>query len=393
MNWRGWAGVGAALLLGCAEPDVAPATVGTSASADALGADASLDGNPATDAGGADAAAPDGATSDATPSDTAPVDGAAADSGDAGAVDSAASKYPLCSKLLTCVGVACSSAAGIDCAQPCLSGASPAAAAAIQPFLQCADQYCAKGLCAGVSDANCLLNCAWQKCISAAMACGGDGKKGEASCASAFGCMEGCKDKGGTCIFDCYSAMSSAAQAQFDALGGCSAAAGGKDPFAACPNQALTCLAGGKTGSDDCWKLASCSSACEKLSDGAKSLCIGDCWSKATKEAQAQWIAVIQCGDQASSACYSPLVQCIAPSGTKTCLDTLGCWETCDKGGSGDACGLQCLHDASPSEGAKVVALMQCMADKCGSCKGAKSCEDKCLQEQCKAPLTACLAP
>ena len=394
-----------ALLASCAEEPVAPATLGTSASADALAADASLDGSAASDATSGDTATTDatvgdGTTADGTTTDGTASDATAADSSpsdiaalDGNAADAAPAKYPLCSQLLTCVGVACSSASTIDCAQPCLSGASAISGAAIQPFLKCTDQYCAKGLCAGVSDPKCLMNCSWQKCLGAAMACGGDGKTGTATCASAFGCMEGCKDKGGTCIFDCYAALSGAAQAQFDALGACSAAAGGKDPFEVCPNQALTCIADGKTGTDDCWKLASCTNSCEKLGEGAKAICIGECWAKASKVAQAQWIAIIQCGEQSSAACSAPLVTCIAPSGTKTCLDTLGCWETCNKASSGDMCGMQCLHDASPTEGKKVVELMQCMAAKCGSCKGAKDCEDKCLQEQCKAALNGCLAP
>lgn len=390
MSWRGWVIATVVVVAGCGQDEVAPMSVGTGASADAVGGDVAIDGSTGADILTADSATGDSAAADAAAAD---LSGADVTSGTDATTADAAAKYPKCSQLLTCVGVACSSAAGIDCAQPCLSGASASSAAALQPFLNCTDQYCAKGLCAGLNDPKCLLSCAWQKCLGAAMACGGDGKTGEASCTSAFGCMEGCKDKGGTCIFDCYAALSAPAQAQFDALGACSAAAGGKDAFSACPNQALTCLASGKTGTQDCWKLASCASGCDKLADSAKSLCISGCWSSATKEAQAQWIALLQCGDQAGSACYLPLVTCVAPSGSKTCLDTLGCWEACDKGTGGDGCGMQCLHDASPSEGKKVIALMQCMADKCGFCKGAKDCEDKCLQEQCKSALNGCLAP
>ena len=387
----GWLATALVAIAACAQEDVVPVSVGTGASADALAGDVALDGS-----GLGDGESIDGSAGDAATPDQAATDAAGGDVGtavDVGEPDAAAAKYPKCSQLLTCVGVACNSSSGIDCAQPCMSGASATSAAAIQPFLQCADQYCAKGLCAGLNDPKCLLSCAWQKCMASAMACGGDGKTGQATCTSAFGCMEGCKDKGGTCIFDCYAALSAAAQAQFDALGACAAAAGGKDAFSACPNQALTCVAGGKTGTDDCWKLSSCSTDCDKLSEGAKAMCIGDCWGKATKAAQAQWIAVVQCGDQSGGACLTPLVTCIAPSGTKTCLDTLGCWEACDKAQKGDACGFQCLRDATPNEGKKVIALMQCMADKCAACKGAKDCENKCLNDQCKPILNACLAP
>jgi hypothetical protein len=382
-----------------ADPEV-PATIGTAAGADGAGADASFDASATGDTASSDTTPGDSAASDASAQDAGPSDAAANDANandvnpsDANATDAAPAKYPLCSQLLTCVGVACSSANTIDCAAPCLAGASAAASAAIKPFLDCTDQACAKGLCAGSSDPKCLGNCGWDKCLTPALACGADGKSGTADCSSAFGCLEGCKNQGGNCAFNCYAALSPTAQVQLNNLSACSAAAGNQDAFSVCPNQALTCLTGGKTGSDDCWKLLGCTSACDQGSDAVKAQCVGTCWSKASKDAQGQWISVLQCGDSSTPACATPLLTCVQPSGAKTCLDTLGCWETCSKAAAGDSCGLQCLRDASPAEGKKVVDLMQCIAQQCGSCKGDQTCEDKCTQEKCKPALTGCLAP
>lgn len=376
-------------LAACAQDPEVPATIGSSAGVDSLASDAAIDASAAGDGNANDSGAVDGSPSDTAAGDSGGSDAAGSDN----ASDAASAKYPLCSQLLTCVGVACASGNDPACAAPCLAGASATAAAAIKPFLDCSAQFCAKGLCAGSSDPGCLGNCAWQKCLAPALACGADGKSGTADCASAFGCLEGCKNQGGNCAFGCYAALSPAAQDQFDNLGACSTAAGSADPFGACPSQALTCLSAGKTGNSDCFALLGCTAGCEQGSDAAKAACIGACWSQASKDAQGQWIAVLQCGNSASAACATPLLSCVQPSGTKNCLDTLGCWGACDKAGSGDACGLQCLRDASAAEGKKVIALTQCVAEQCASCKGDKACEDQCTQQKCKAALTSCLAP
>lgn len=383
------------VLAACGGDPEVPATVGTATGADGAGADASFDASGNGDTASSETTPGDSAANDTSAQDSVPGDANASDASasDANVADAAPAKYPLCSQLLTCFGVACSSASGLECAAPCLAGASAAASAAIKPFLDCADQACAKGLCAGSGDPKCLGNCAWEKCLTPALACGADGKSGSADCSSAFGCLEGCKNQGGNCAFNCYAALSPAAQGQLDNLGACSAAAGNQDAFSACPTQALTCLTGGKTGSDDCWKLLGCTSSCDQGSDAVKAQCIGNCWSKASKDAQSQWISVLQCGDSSTPACATPLLTCVQPSGSKTCLDTLGCWEACSKAAAGDSCGLQCLRDASPAEGKKVVELMQCIAQQCSSCKGEKSCEDKCTQEKCKPAVTGCLAP
>lgn len=329
------------------------------------------------------------------PADTAspPVDGVVTPDVplDAAQADGAVAKYQLCSQLLTCAWVACGNSADPNCAAPCLSVASPTATAAITPYLSCVKNNCVAGACAKDPSPKCIGDCVGAKCMMAAIACGADGKYGPEPCPSAFSCLEGCKDKGPECSYGCYAKLSKPAQAQMDALFTCAAAAGDQDAFAACPAQALTCIASGKTGSGGCAALFVCMDSCNSLPEAAKVGCLANCWGTATPTAQTQWIEISKCMQAPAVPCGQTFASCAEPKGTKTCLDALACWDTCDKGQKKADCHLGCLSAASPVEATKAGNLLVCMGSKCQACKGDKTCEDQCAKTTCKADFEACL--
>ncbi|MBM4342018.1 MAG: hypothetical protein FJ100_01375 [Deltaproteobacteria bacterium] len=418
------------LVAACQGTDVAPATIGNVGGADVASADGKLgDGAaPTADAGAISDGGVSGGTETAAGTDAAVVqDGAVAvpdtalgpdngtpvtDSGqpttdgaeplpdgvvtpdvplDAAQPDGAVAKYQLCSQLLTCVWVACGNSADPNCAAPCLSVASPLAAAGVAPYLNCAKNNCIAGACAKDPSPKCIGDCVGAKCMMAAIACGADGKYGPEPCPSAFGCLEGCKDKGPECSYGCYAKLSKPAQAQMDALFTCAAAAGDKDAFEACPSQALTCIAGGKTGSGNCTSLFVCMDSCNSLPEAAKVGCLGGCWGTATPAAQSLWIAISKCMQAPAAPCGQTFATCAEPKGTKTCLDALGCWDGCDKAQKKADCHLGCLSAASPVEATKAGNLLVCMGAKCDSCKGDKTCESECTKTKCKTEFESCL--
>lgn len=404
----------------CDGGTVAPATVGTSSGADAAKTDGALgdgassgsaDGTAGDTSGiaGSDlGAASDGSLSDAAGSDLASAgndtsttgsDAAAtgSDSGsppplDAAQPDGAVAKYQLCSQLLSCVFVACGGSADPKCADICLGSASPLAASGVAPFLSCVTNYCVNGMCAGNQSAKCIGDCTGQKCIVPAIACGADGKSGGADCTTVFGCIDGCKEKGLDCMSGCYAALTKGGQKQLDDLVACGNASGGKDPFAACPSQALTCIAAGKSGTGKCAPLFACMDGCNSLSgDAAKTTCLSGCWSSATPAAQQQWIEISKCINAPTPSCGPALAACAEPSGTKTCLDAIGCWGACDAAQKKADCHLGCITAATPAEGNKAANLLICVGSQCKYCNGDKTCEDTCTKTKCKAELDNCL--
>ena len=416
----------------CTDTAVAPAVIGTAGGGDAVGSDGQLgDGAVAADGaktaadgavapGGETAVGADGAIQNDTvatvevtpiadapaqpdaapPADTTLPDGfvppdiATAEvvyTPDAAQPDGATAKYQLCSALLTCVWVSCGGNWDATCANVCLGSAGAAATAAIAPYLTCVNAYCTNGLCAGNPSKTCVAECAGQKCNFPAIACGADGKTGSAECALAFGCLDSCKEKGAECSFACYANLSKPAQTQLDALFSCAIAAGGQDPFGACPSQALTCFASGKSGSGGCAPLFGCIDGCNKLNDSQKVGCMSACWAAATPTAQQQWVAISKCINAPNAACAGTLTACAAPTGNKTCLDTVTCWGNCDKGGQKADCHLGCLTAASVAESNKAADLFICMGTLCKPCNGNKACEDECVKTKCATQFTNCL--
>ncbi len=372
--------VAATLLASCGSDTTAPLQVGTSTDATSATGDSSLSGDGSM---GSDASLGDGQSSGDSVSTTdtsAPSDSSA---------DSAA-KYPLCSELFTCTAVACGGSWGKDCAKPCLDGGSIAAKAALQPYLDCIDTYCTKGVCAGSSVPGCMDKCSGDKCFAKMLACGADGASGGAGCSTAFNCITGCQNKGLACYFGCYGGMSKAGQAQFDALTNCALAAGGGDAFAQCPSQSLACMADGKTGSNDCKGMLACTTTCQGLGKDAAGVCLGNCWASGKSDAQGEWLAVLACDSTPTAGCSDAFGKCIPSTGTQTCLDTLGCWSKC---GTSQSCPFDCVGEASPAEGKKVADLIYCQNANCKYCAGNAMCEDTCRKTDCGTEWTACLAP
>ena len=424
-------------LTGCATENVAPVIVGTAGAADTALGDGGLgDGASATGDGqvtpgpGADGqtSGTDGqiaATDSATGGETAVLtDGSIADGTavgpdgvqpvtdapppadgtggpetsvtpdiamDSAQPDGAVAKYQLCSQLLTCVWVACGGTPDPKCAEPCLGVASASATAGVTPYLDCVKNYCINGKCAGTPTAQCMNDCVGQKCMFTVIGCGADGKTGTEPCFTAFDCLEACKEKGAECSYACYSKLTKAAQNQLDALFNCANASGGSDPFAACPSQAYTCIAGGKSGSGGCSTLWVCMDSCNGLPEGDKVGCLGNCWGAASASAQKQWIDISKCLASPVAPCGQTLATCAEPKGTKTCLDALGCWDACEKAQKKADCHLGCLSAASPVEATKVGNLLVCMGSQCKACNGDKTCEGDCVKAKCKTEFEGCL--
>lgn len=405
------------LLAACGTDQGAP-TLGSTAIGDAA---APGDDGPLGDrlagadgAGSADATAVDGGAvlSDATIFDgTAPGDTVAGQDGVPGqdsapGADSGTatpdttypdvpSKYELCSTLMTCVTVSCDGASNKSCAATCTDVASPAAKAAIAPFVACLDQYCFEGMCKGSSDSDCVGVCVMTKCLPKMIGCLADGKSGKATCDTAFGCIDTCQEEGFGCMGNCWSAMTPQAQADFDAITACTNAAGGENPYASCTEQLFKCLSAGKVGTKTCLELMSCNVGCNGSSKAKEAICNGVCYGQSSAAAQQAWLGVAQCDPGGNeTACAQGIVACSDPTGTKTCLDTISCNDACKKSGKPDGeCLFACLHQASKVEAQKTVDLFLCVEKQCKpGCDGNKTCEDKCMQSgTCKAQFKGCL--
>lgn len=353
------------------------AAQGDGQTADTVGLTDALSGNDGV-------AGDDAQTADGTPSDSTPAD--------VGTKDTSPPKYPTCSALLQCGAGACSATGWLDgCDKVCLDNASAAAQTGWAPIATCIDTQCKKGVCAGSSDPNCIGSCVGQKCLTKLAACGADGKTGSANCSSYYTCLTGCKNGGSNCVGDCYAALSAAAQAQIGNVDACVSAAGGADPFATCPEQSLSCLANGATGSATCEEAWACTAGCTG-NEGQKAACMGTCFGKASSAAQAAFAKVVICEEKgAKVGCPDAYIGCLNPTGTKTCVEALNCYKTCNQADpvAKAKCSFGCLDAASAVEAKKAVVYGAC-TDTC-NCAGDQACETKCNQTTCKTALDACL--
>lgn len=363
--------------------------IGDGASADLVGtSDTAATDDTGADGQAADAAPGDVQVTDMTGSDAQGSDAQAPDAvADGLTSDGSVAKYAACSTLFYCSQLACFPDFAAGCEQTCTGAATPAAAAQIAPVFACVDQLCRSGLCEGASDPKCVSDCAYKRCGYKMVECTSDGAKGNAGCDSVFTCIAGCKDDI-KCQGACFGAMNANGQAEFEALMSCASAAGGTDPFKACPGQALKCAAGGKTGAAGCMDTLGCFESCPKNDTGN---CGGICFGKATAEAQKQVIVAAKCFDNNTDpSCAGALASCIDPKGSKNCVDTIGCLEKCGK--SNDACNMVCFQAASKAELQKFLALFQCSDAACkAKCAGNQSCEGVCSKQACPAQWNACL--
>ncbi len=352
-------------------------TVGSDAGDDALG----------TDATGADATVSDSAVDDSTVNDSAGTD-AIADTGPA--------KYPECLSLIGCIAQSCSPANWAPgCDATCLTGTSPAVAAGYASVSACIQNTCRDGLCKGSSDPKCIGQCIGAKCMNKIAVCGANGKTGTAICGSYFTCSQACgtaKDPL-ACVSTCYAALSDGAQSEYAALDACTSAAGGSDAFASCPEQALTCLAGGASGNKSCIDALGCAGACNIGTDAQKGACMTQCWSQTSSAAQTAFAGALKCSGINKTGCVDSMLACTDPSGTATCTATLTCMQGCQQTDpqAKATCFYGCLHTASPAEAKKNLDLQVCMGN-C-NCNGDQTCTNTCLLGPCKAALATCQAP
>ena len=326
------------------------------------------------------------ATSDSGPQvDTAPK------------ADTGPSKYPDCLSLIGCVAQGCSASNWANgCDSVCLTGASPSVATAYASVSGCIQNTCRDGICNGSTDSQCMNTCIGQKCMGKIAVCGADGKSGAATCASYFTCSDACKSAGSqalACISNCYAAMSATAQGEYGALDACVSAAGGADAFGSCPQQALTCLAGGASGSKSCLDALVCSGGCNVGTDTQKSMCMSGCWSQTTPAGQGEFAAAMKCNGPNKTGCVDSMLACLEPSGTGTCTGSLTCMQGCNQtdGQAKAACSYGCLHSTSPAEAKKNLELQVCMGG-C-NCNGVQTCDNACLTGPCKTALATCQAP
>lgn len=356
--------------------------------------DVSLDGALGDGATGDDTATASDALSDTSSDSSSGTDGTA--SGTDALADSGPAKYPACISLIGCVAQSCPAtnwSTGCDAA--CLPGASPAVASAYASVSSCIENTCRDGLCKGSSDPKCIGECIGKKCMNKIAVCGADGKTGQAQCGSYFTCTAACgsdKDPLG-CVSGCYAALSTSAQSQYAALDACVSAAGGADAFASCPEQALTCLAAGASGSKTCLEALSCSGACDTGTDAQKAACMTACWSQTSAKGQTAFAAALKCNASSKTGCVDAMLTCTEPNGIGTCTASLTCMQGCQQSDpqAKSTCFYGCLHSASPAEAKKNLELQVCMGG-C-NCKGDQKCTDTCLTTTCKAQLTACQAP
>lgn len=382
MRYRLWFG-SMALVAACGTTPAAP-VVGTSTGVDGQsGADGAIgDSTASGDAAGGDAPVlADGTATDADAED------ALTPGNDVPPIDVPAAKYTTCSMLLTCSQFACAPDVAAGCETVCTNAATPAATAQFQPVIDCIDQFCRKGICAGGGTANCMSDCAQKKCAHKTLACSADGQSGAATCDTAFPCFAKCADNF-ACTTACYAALSPAAQTDFAALMTCAAAAGGEDPFKSCPMQALKCTTAAKTGSASCFQTLACTGKCSKGDDA----CGAKCYADASATAQAQFVAAITCLQAQPGQCAAAMVACIEPNGTKNCVELIVCSDQCKKSGGGDSCTFACVKQGDKAEVAKLLAFVTCSDTQCKpKCAGDPLCTQTCEKSTCNLQQQACL--
>ncbi len=343
-----------------------------------------------------DSALGDGVTAtDGTTSDTITLtDGT--DSTDAMATDTAPAKYPDCLSLINCVAQSCTPANwATGCDATCLTGTSPTVSTEYASVSTCIQTTCRDGLCKGSSDPKCIGDCIGQKCLNKVAVCGADGKTGAAKCGSYFTCTQACTSNKDplVCISGCYAALSATAQGQYAALDACTSAAGGTDAFAACPEQVLTCLASGASGSKSCIDALGCAGACDIGTDAQKAACMTACWAQTTPAGQTAFAGAMKCQGAANAGCVNSMLACTDPQGTATCTGTITCIQGCAQPDpvAKSTCTYGCIHSASKTEAKKLLDLQVCIGG-C-NCKGDKTCDNTCLTGPCKAALATCQAP
>ncbi len=310
---------------------------------------------------GSDAVA-DGADGDTTPgSDAVTTDVATADT-----ADTVSYAYPTCAAVVDCTQAACANSTSSSCAASCISGGAPTAVGNATILLNCVQTKCTDGQCKGSTDPNCMSNCSSMRCMPAILSCVDTGTTGSGACADVKPCFETCqqgKTNITTCISGCYNKLSATAKTEAQAFATCVANAPGTgDPTASCIQQTIACFLNGQTGQKGCYDSIGCLSACQTASDGFA--CALTCFGDMSAAGQSAYAEVSPCLGQditATAGCEDKVVVCLAPTGTQTCAEALGCVMGCTSGGGNDpTCTFTCLHNTTSDADKLLLSKLGC---------------------------------
>jgi len=215
------------------------------------------------------------------------------------------------------------------------------------------------------------------------------GKTGTGGCGDIFTCAQKCGSDDPKCFGPCAALATKEAQTAFIEAATCM---GGQQSSPECNTKLLQCLASGKTGSQACYQVLACSTACPKDELG----CMGTCIQAGTQAAQGAYMGLLQCfGKAMTQQCADEFMACAVPSGTKPCSDVVPCTQACQAKlppgtDPGVTCVLECVHELSP-EAAKVFgAFFSCQSTCEAACGSDETCKNACGGQTCKSQYDAC---
>ncbi len=294
--------------------------------------------------------------------------------GDAPVGDTVSAKYPTCAAIVDCARAACTASNTATCTAPCLADGAASAVPAATALLACVQTRCIAGQCQGSTDANCLTDCTSLRCMPQIFTCVDDGTSGAKGCADIKPCFDTCnQQKAGNfaCLQACYESISADAKAKAKPFADCVANAPGTgDPTAGCLKETVGCFLDGKTGQKGCADSMSCLSACSTAADGFA--CGLDCIGSMTLAAQNAYIDVAPCLGKditATAGCEDKLIVCLAPTGTQTCAESLGCVMGCTSNGQNDpTCTFGCLHSGSAATDKLLLSKLGCQPTSDPTC-------------------------
>lgn len=275
-----------------------------------------------------------------------------------------------CAKLGDCVATACGPTPTTDCEKPCFAKAAPEAQSKGAVLLACMQGKCKDGACKGSTDPKCMDDCLGQQCMGETIACVDMAKQGTVTCGDGIQCVQKCTmGKGGfQCIADCWSSMTKSGQTLLSATGKCFADNPGKGEQA-CMAPMLSCVADGKNGTKACYEIFGCIETC-KASGKDEGECSMGCAGQGSADGIKGFADVAACMGKApngTDSCTTAFVNCAAPSGTTSCIDTIGCLVKCGgEAGKGPspACLFTCLHASTKTAAAASMGFAGCMDNK-----------------------------
>ena len=323
----------------------------------------------------------DDVAGDATGSDTLGNDGT---DNDAPLPDTLSYKYPTCAAVADCAQAACAGSSSASCASECLANGAPSALPGATALLTCVQTQCVEGQCKSGGNASCLQDCTSLRCMPKIFDCIEDGKTGTKGCADVKTCFDTCnasKTNVVSCLQTCYGSISAAGKAKAKPFATCVASApAGSDPTASCMKETFGCFLDGKTGAKGCFDSIGCLTACGTSTDQFS--CALGCFGDMTQAAQTAYLDVTPCLGKditATAGCEDKLVVCLAPTGTQTCAESLGCAMGCNnsQGDNDPSCMFTCLHNTTAAADKLLLEHLGCNS----------------ADPTCTAGIIQCLAP